>query len=90
MTDVPANFKPNAFSDDLGTDWIAVNQSGSPVARASDEASVRAAAPECVYLTGSDFDASAPADPAPVAEEPAPEAVADPAPADPAPADPAA
>lgn len=39
----------NAFLDDLRDDWVAVSTNGTPIARASDEASVRRAAPDAVH-----------------------------------------
>lgn len=39
----------NAFLDDLHDDWVAVAANGTPIARASDEASVRRAAPDAAH-----------------------------------------
>lgn len=52
MTISSAEVRRNAFTDNLGTDWIAVNDLGVPVGRAGDEASVRKANPDAAgYFT---------------------------------------
>lgn len=43
--------KANAFTENLGTDWVATDAAGTPIARASDEAGLRQAAPDAhAYL----------------------------------------
>lgn len=46
MTISSAEVRRNAFTDSLGTDWIAVNDLGVPIGRAGDEAGVRQANPD--------------------------------------------
>lgn len=47
----------NAFVDNLGTDWVAIDRHGTPVCRATDRAAVERAVPDAVlYLTGKDFE----------------------------------
>ena len=56
MTINPLDIRHNAFSENLGNDYIAVNHHRTPVARASTEAGVRQAAPAAAaYFTGTDF-----------------------------------
>lgn len=53
--------KSNAFSENLGTDFIAVDANGTPVARASDRETVERAAPgHSGVFTGKDFPKSGP------------------------------
>lgn len=62
--------KPSAFTENLGTDWLAVDRNGNVLSRGSDEAAVRAAVPDAhAYLDASALEA-APADRDPVAKGP--------------------
>lgn len=55
--------RPNAFSENLGTDFIAVDGYGHPVARASDKETVERAAPNhSGVFTGKDFPKDGPKD----------------------------
>lgn len=48
--------KHNAFTHDLGTDWVAIDNLGNPVSRAGNEDGVKRAAPQAnAYYTGKDF-----------------------------------
>lgn len=59
----------NEFLHAIGTDHIAVDHAGVPIARAADRASVEHAAPNAAaYFSGADFEEAAPA---PVVEVPA-------------------
>ena len=42
----PSQVRRGAFTENLGTDWIAVDDNGSILSRASDETAVRRAAPD--------------------------------------------
>lgn len=47
----------NEFTNNLGTDWIAVNAQGTPICRADNRASVEHAAPDAeAYFTGADLE----------------------------------
>lgn len=49
----------NDFLHNLGTDHIAVDHSGTPIARATDRTAVERAAPDAAaYFSGADFDAA--------------------------------
>lgn len=51
-----AAIRNNAFTENVGTDWVAIDHTGNPIARAGDEATVRRAAPNAErYLTGEDL-----------------------------------
>lgn len=53
----PADVFKNEFLTDLKTDYIAVAANGTPIARSTDLASVKRAAPDATaYFTGADFD----------------------------------
>lgn len=55
--------RPNGFSESLGSDFIAVDAYGNPVARASDRESVERAAPNhSGIFTGKDFPKDGPKD----------------------------
>lgn len=52
----------NEFLHAIGTDHIAVDHAGTPIARAADRASVEHAAPDAAaYFSGADFEEAAPA-----------------------------
>lgn len=49
--------KLNAFTDNLGTDWVAVDAQGNVLTRAGDKDTVQRAVPfAAAYFTGSDFE----------------------------------
>lgn len=63
MTDVitPDQVRHNDFTANLGTDWIAVDRNGHILSRATDEKSVRQAAPTAAaYFNGEHLKASKP------------------------------
>jgi len=49
------NITHNAFTENLGTDWVAISPTGVPISRASSKDAVERAAPGSTYLTGKDF-----------------------------------
>lgn len=50
---MPVDHSKNAFFSDLGTDWLALDAAGAPIARAATEEGVRHAAPGAnSYVTG--------------------------------------
>lgn len=65
----------NEFLHKLGTDHIAVDRNGVPIARASDRASIKKAAPDAAaYFSGPDFEAAAAVQPTEIPVE-APEPI---------------
>lgn len=83
---MPAAIRHNAYTENIGTDWVAIDHVGNPVARAGDEETVRRAAPTAErYLTSVDLypPKAPPKTPAPAAE-PAAEAPKDSEPEPPA------
>lgn len=52
----PKHVKHNSFTENLGTDYVAVDANGAVLARASDEAGARRAVPgAAAFFTGKDF-----------------------------------
>lgn len=61
MTFDPLKVRHNAFTENLGNDYIAVDQNGTPIARAATMALCQQAAPgAAAFLTGADFVIKAP------------------------------
>lgn len=51
-----SDVRSNAFTDSLGTDWVAVDARGNPMCRAHDEATVRRTMPHAAaYMTTGRF-----------------------------------
>ena len=50
------NIIHNAFTENLGTDWVAISPTGVPISRASSKDAVERAAPGSTYLTGKDLE----------------------------------
>ena len=50
------NITHNAFTENLGTDWVAISPTGVPISRASSKDAVERAAPGSTYLTGKDLE----------------------------------
>jgi len=64
---MPVDHSKHAFFKDLGTDWLALDAAGAPLARAATEDGVRHAAPGAAeYVTGKKTTAT----PKPKQEEP--------------------
>jgi hypothetical protein len=60
MTIKPEDVQHNAFLDNLKTDWVAINEAGVPIGRASDKESLERASPaSAAQFTGSDFEPKA-------------------------------
>lgn len=56
MTIKPADIQHNAYTENLGTDWVAIDHLGRPLSRAGDKESVQHAAPDAAaYFTGKDI-----------------------------------
>ena len=68
------NLVHNAYLDNLGQDFVAIDANGHPIARAATEAAVRQAAPDAAeYHTAESLGLAPPPDhppPAPEADEP--------------------
>lgn len=69
---MPVDHSKNAFFSDLGTDWLALDAAGAPLARAATEEGVRHAAPGAAeYVSGKKTETAKPVSaPEPKQEEP--------------------